>query len=109
MIDRASSIGRGSRSAIVTGKREKRKREKKESRKAEKQGEREKKESSKGKREKTLKNSKTYGEEVRDVVAERAVVGVLLDRHDLDRVIPGLLFFSKWKRDKKESKEEARR
>jgi hypothetical protein len=55
--------------------------------------ERERKREKAEEKKKAPKTPKTHGEEVGHVVAERAVVGVLLDRHDLDRVVPGLFLF----------------
>lgn len=52
---------------------------------------------------KTIKKiRKTHGEEVGHVVAERAVVGVLLDRHDLDRVVTRLFCFEVKREEERE-------
>ena len=75
---------------------------------AEKQSEKEKGKQSEKER-KTFLKKKTHGEKVGHVVAERAVVGVLLDRHDLDRVVPGLFSFCLFQLREREKRERERR
>ena len=92
------------------GERERGNREKK----AEKQEREEtgkKRQKSKREREKSTekKTIKTHGEKVGHVVAEGAVVSVLLDRHDLDGVVPGLFCFCFLKQNMEEGRRKRER